>query len=105
MEGPVPTAEFESAAAGNKKGSPLSPMGQELHSCDTTQIDAMRPLASRTIMRARWVTGRVPVGIYWVKDRSSRPQKSIQPPLPAVITPPTALLGAGETTYFSSSPV
>ena len=36
-------------------------------SCDTTQIDVIkRPLASRTIMRARWITGGVPSASTWL---------------------------------------
>ena len=36
-------------------------------SCDTTQIDVKkRPLASRTIMRARWITGGVPSASTWL---------------------------------------
>ena len=48
--------------AGNKKKQPLIPLlGQELYSCDTTQIDVVkRPLASRAITRARWITGGSP---------------------------------------------
>lgn len=30
---------------GNKKTASYPPMGQELHSCDTTQFDVKRPLA------------------------------------------------------------
>ena len=37
------------------------------HFCDTTQIDVIRrPLASRTIMRARWITGGIPSASTWL---------------------------------------
>lgn len=69
------------------KKQPLIPsMGQELHSCDTTQIDVLqRPLASRAITRARWITGGSPSASTWasIQDpRSSRPRKSIRPAAP-----------------------
>ena len=69
------------------KKQPLIPsMGQELHSCDTTQIDVLqRPLASRAITRARWITGGSPSASTWASNlvpRSSRPRKSIRPAAP-----------------------
>ena len=69
------------------KKQPLIPsMGQELHSCDTTQIDVLqRPLASRAITRARWITGGSPSASTWAPilvPRSSRPRKSIRPAAP-----------------------
>ena len=52
-------------------------MGQELHSCDTTQIDVLETSARFTRHHACPMdNGWVPVGIYLV-SRSSRPRKSI----------------------------
>ena len=46
--------------------------------CGTTQIDALRPLFSRTIIRAARITGAVPVGHYYpIAGGSLRPHKSI----------------------------
>jgi hypothetical protein len=58
MEGPLPTAclsEYGYACFFNKKNSPLSHMGQELHSCDTTQIDVKN-------VRSLHAPSRVPDG-------------------------------------------
>ena len=50
-----------SASQGIKKQPLIPHMGQELHSCDTTQIGVKKhPLASRAITRARWITGGYP---------------------------------------------
>ena len=51
-------------------------MGQELHSCDTTQIDAysVRSLM-RTIIRTPMDNGWEPVGIYCGSPRFKPPSK------------------------------
>lgn len=57
-------------------------MGQELHSCDTTQIDVLETSARFTRHHACPMdNGWVPVGIYSV-SLSSRPRKSIHPAAP-----------------------
>ena len=54
---------------GVQKNSPLSHMGQELHSCDTTQIDVLETSARLTRHHACPMdNGWDPVGIYL--DRS-----------------------------------
>ena len=57
MEGSLPVKQ--------KKQPPIPTMGQELRSCDTTQIDEkfVRSLM-RTIIRTPIDNGRDPVGIY-----------------------------------------
>lgn len=81
-------------------------MGQELRSCDTTQIDEkfVRSLM-RTIIRTPIDNGRDPVGIYSRKTLSSRPPKSIHSAPTTVISPPTILLTTSSRNYYSSSQV
>ena len=67
-------------------------MGQELHSCDTTQIDMFSHILSlmRSIKRIPMDNGWDPVGRYSI-TLSLRPQQSILSAPPTVIAPPTAL--------------
>ncbi len=64
------------------KKQPLIPsMGQELHSCDTTQIDVLqRPLASRAITRARWITGGSPSASTWAPGPPFKPPSKVHSP-------------------------
>lgn len=92
------------------KKQPLIPsMGQELHSCDTTQIDVLqRPLASRAITRARWITGGSPSASTWASilvPRSSRPRKSIRPAAPRPDLTTRDSLSVCRTGYSSFSKV
>ena len=80
-------------------------MGQELHSCDTTQIDVKNARSlMRTIIRIPIDNGRAPVGHYSI-SLSLRPQQSIPSAPPTVITPPTALLTTVARKYYSVSKV
>ena len=87
MEGPAPTVISEFFAAMQQKSPCPITMGQELYSCDTTQIDICGKRFHKTSSRltchhTRPVdNGWVPVGIYLVA-RSSRPRKSIHPAAP-----------------------
>ena len=55
-------------------------MGQELHSCDTTQIDVYTSARLRVPSYApRWITGGNPSASTEASARSSRPPKSIHP--------------------------
>ena len=67
-------------------------MGQELHSCDTTQIDALRPLASRAITRARWITGGSPSASTWLPVQAAL-ESPFTRPRPVLIPPPRTLFG------------
>ena len=59
-----------------KKQPPIPTMGQELRSCDTTQIDEkfVRSLM-RTIIRTPIDNGRDPVGIYSRKNSFKPPSE------------------------------
>ena len=59
-----------------KKPHPI--IGTRLSSCGTTQVGANAPPRSAYFIRAALVTGAVPVGRYWVKDRSLRPPRAIR---------------------------
>ena len=88
-----------------QKNSPSSPMGQELHSCDTTQIDVLETSARFTRHHACPMdNGWVPVGIYLV-SRSSRPRKSIRPAAPRPDPTTQGSLKVCRTSYFSFSQV
>ena len=56
-------------------------MGQELYSCDTTQIDVFTSARFTRHHACPMDNGWVPVGIYLVA-RSSRPRKSIHSAAP-----------------------
>lgn len=91
----------------NKKTAPRPQMGQELHSCDTTQIDILLCISSRLCVpsnASRLITGGLPSDATR-KALSLRPQQSIPPAAPTVITPPTALLTAFLQKYYSVSKV
>ena len=80
-------------------------MGQELHSCDTTQIDVLETSARFTRHHACPMdNGWVPVGIYLV-SRSSRPRKSIRPAAPRPDPTTQGSLKVCRTSYFSFSQV
>ena len=80
-------------------------MGQELYSCDTTQIDVIENARSltRTIIRAPmdngWDTRRSLLDF----RRSVRPLKSIHRPSAAPNTPPETLFVLICIGYFSPS--
>ena len=93
MEGPAPIGLDLEWAPGNKKTAPYPNMGQELHSCDTTQID-VKTSARFAHHHARPMdNGWGPVGIYLVA-RSSRPRKSIRRFRQAPFTPSGALFAS-----------
>lgn len=80
-------------------------MGQELHSCDTTQIDVLETSARFTRHHACPMdNGWVPVGIYLV-SRSSRPRKSIRPAAPRLDPTTQGSLKVCSTGYYSFSQV
>lgn len=82
-------------------------MGQELRSCDTTQIDEkfVRSLM-RTIIRTPIDNGRDPVGIYSSK-RFFKPPSEVHSfrTDDRDLTPPTVLLTTASRNYYSSSQV
>ena len=99
----MPAALLRSSSLpGTKKTAPYPLWDKSCTPAIPPKLTCTRPLASRTIMRARWITGGGPVGIYLVA-RSSRPPESIRPILYAVIPPPTALFGTEVPNYFSPS--
>ena len=61
----------------NKK-SPVPDLGQDFHPAVPPKLTRKRPLVSHTSICAALVTGAVPVGCYWVKDRSLRPPRAIR---------------------------
>lgn len=80
-------------------------MGQELHSCDTTQIDVLETSARFTRHHACPMdNGWGPVGIYLV-SRSSRPRKSIRPAAPRLDPTTQGSLKVCSTGYYSFSQV
>ena len=86
MEGPVPAAVLE-----YKKTAPYPTWDKSCTPAIPPKLTYTRPLASRAITRARWITGGIPSASTW-QSRSSRPRKSIHRPRPAPITPPGTLL-------------
>ena len=89
----------------HKKTASYPPMGQELHSCDTTQIDVLETSARFTRHHACPMdNGWVPVGIYLV-SRSSRPRKSIRPTAPRLDPTTQGSLEVCSAGYYSFSQV
>ena len=81
-----------SASQGIKKQPLIPHMGQELHSCDTTQIGVVKhPLASRAITRARWITGGYPSASTWSPVQAALGSPFTRP-RPTLIPPSRALL-------------
>ena len=67
-------------------------MGQELHSCDTTQIDVLETSARFTRHHACPMdNGWVPVGIYLGRPVQAALESPFTWPRPALIPPPKAL--------------
>ena len=94
-----------SASQGIKKQPLIPHMGQELYSCDTTQIGVVKhPLASRAITRARWITGGNPSAAT-KKLCSGRPQKSIHTTAPRPAYTVRDSLQVRPVGYYSSSKV
>ena len=79
-------------------------MGQELYSCDTTQIDACTSTRFTRHHACPMDNGWVPVGIYLVA-RSSRPRKSIHSAAPRPDPTTQDSLKVCRTGYFSFSQV
>ena len=77
-------------------------MGQELHSCDTTQIDVNTSARFTRHHACPMDNGWVPVGIYLVA-RSSRPRKSIHTAAPHPDPTIQGSLTVCCTGYYSSS--
>ena len=78
-----------SASQGIKKQPLIPHMGQELYSCDTTQIGVIKhPLASRAITRARWITGGYPSA-----DTEFRVQGALRSPFTRPLPAPLTLSG------------
>ena len=94
-----------SASQGIKKQPLIPHMGQELYSCDTTQIGVKKhPLASRAITRARWITGGYPSA-----DTEFPVQAALRSPftrpLPVPLTLSGTRCGFAPAGYYSSSKV
>ena len=94
-----------SASQGIKKQPLIPHMGQELYSCDTTQIGVVKhPLASRAITRARWITGGYPSA-----DTEFPVQAALRSPFTRPLPVPLTLSGTrcrfALVGYYSSSKV
>ena len=94
-----------SASQGIKKQPLIPHMGQELYSCDTTQIGVKKhPLASRAITRARWITGGYPSA-----DTEFPVQAALRSPFTRPLPVPLPLSGTrcrfAPVGYYSSSKV
>ena len=79
-------------------------MGQELYSCDTTQIDVFTSARFTRHHACPMDNGWVPVGIYLV-SRSSRPRKSIHSAAPRPDLTTRDSLQVCRTGYYSFSQV
>lgn len=89
-----------------KKAALHPTMGQKLHSCDTTQINACA--FTRLCVpsyASRLITGGLPSAYTEASARSCRPLKAIHFTPTAAIAPPAALLTPVPQSYYSSSTV
>lgn len=89
-----------------KKAALHPTMGQKLHSCDTTQINACA--FTRLCVpsyASRLITGGLPSAYTEASARSCRPLKAIHFTPTAAIAPPATLLTPVPQSYYSSSTV